>query len=141
MKKEFTVYPVTAASDVDVRCSTYDSEAPSDFLISCIQDGVVSAMTVLSEFMHYCSESDISKVITQLGLDNPDDVETASQLCWPFKMEAEYEDGTTLTVSGNDEDECMHKIAKWQDAHGECVYYAYANDENYVDGECMLPRV
>lgn len=43
-------------------------ENPSDYLISCLQDGVISEWAVLREFIAYCSEDDIREIIDTLGL-------------------------------------------------------------------------
>ena len=43
-------------------------EKPSDYLISCLQDGVVSMKTVLSEFISRTSEDDIKEIIFALDL-------------------------------------------------------------------------
>lgn len=50
-------------------------------------------------------------------------------------MYAEYADGHSARFSGADEDECMWKIAKACECHGDCTCYTGVNDEHYVDGE------
>lgn len=43
-------------------------EKPSDYLISCLQDGIISEQVVLREFISFCSEDDIREIIDTLGL-------------------------------------------------------------------------
>lgn len=56
----------------------------------------------------------------------------------PWKMYAEYADNTALYFYGNDEEDCMYKIAKAQEKHGECTYYTGVCDEHYEAGECIV---
>lgn len=57
------------------------------------------------------------------------------QILYPFIFLAKYEDGTSLSFGGNDEDDCMYKITKAIEKHGDCVWYGGYNDEDYVAGE------
>lgn len=54
---------------------------------------------------------------------------------YPWKMYAEYEDGSGLYFCGNDEDDCMCKIIEAIEKHGEVTYYTGVNDEDYANGE------
>ena len=56
---------------------------------------------------------------------------------WPFVMEAEFEDGYSATISGEDEDDCMTQIAKLTNTHGDATWYSGYNnpDEGYFDGQ------
>ena len=53
----------------------------------------------------------------------------------PWKIYAEYADGFSKTFEGNDEDDCMWKVGKAVEEHGECTFYTGVSDEDYVDGE------
>ena len=52
-----------------VKANYSTSYLPSEYLISCLQDGLVSEREVLSEFMSFCSEDDIQAIIESLGLN------------------------------------------------------------------------
>ena len=52
--------------------SSIHEESPSDYLISCIQDGVIDTKTVISEILKYLSEDDIKQINEQLGLYDVD---------------------------------------------------------------------
>ena len=53
--------------------ASYLQEHPSDYLISCIQDGVIGMESVLSELLHHVSEDDIREVNDALGLYDLDE--------------------------------------------------------------------
>lgn len=52
--------------------SSIQEERPSDYLISCIQDGVIGMESVLSQVLDYLSEDDIKQINEQLGLYDVD---------------------------------------------------------------------
>lgn len=53
----------------------------------------------------------------------------------PWKMFAEYQDGSELYFFGNSEEDCICEIASQQERHGELRMFTGVNDEDYVDGE------
>lgn len=59
---------------------------------------------------------------------------------WPFVMKAEFEDGFSATISGEDEDDCMTKIAELTGKHGDATWYSGYNDpdKGYFDGQFDL---
>ena len=50
------------------------------------------------------------------------------RIIYPCTIIGEYTDGWSATVSGNDEDDCMYKLAKLQDKHGDLIYYSEVVD-------------
>lgn len=52
-----------------------------------------------------------------------------------FEMYAEYEDGYSCYIYGEDEESCMYEIGVLVDKHKECIYYTAVNDEDRTDGE------
>lgn len=57
------------------------------------------------------------------------------KICYPWMMEGEYEDGTSVTVGGLDETDCMEQLASKTDKHGELTWYSGVCDEDYANGE------
>ncbi len=57
------------------------------------------------------------------------------KICWPWKMEGRYADGTEAVASGNDENDCMCKLIDLTKKHGDLVWYGGYGDEDYCDGE------
>ena len=54
---------------------------------------------------------------------------------YPWKMYAQFEDGSEFYFTGNDEDDCMYKICKAAERHGDVTYYTGVCDEDYECGE------
>lgn len=61
--------------------------------------------------------------------------ENNNQFCTPWKMYAEYEDGTSLYFFGDSEEDCMCSIEELTCKHGDCTYYTVIDDENYSNGK------
>lgn len=57
------------------------------------------------------------------------------QVIWNWKMVARYEDDYEAEVGGWDEEDCIVKLDKLRDEHGDCVWYSGVTDEEYIDGE------
>lgn len=57
------------------------------------------------------------------------------EICFPWKMIGEYADGHEATVSGSSEDDCMYKLIRLQDKHGNLTWYSGYEDEDYSCGE------
>lgn len=57
------------------------------------------------------------------------------QILSPFKYVGEYDDGSSIEVGGDDEDECIYKLIRLADQHGDLIWYSGVTDTNYVDGE------
>ena len=51
-----------------------------------------------------------------------------------FEMYAEYKDGYSCYIYGEDEEECMYKIRFLIYMHIECIYYTAVYDEGWTDG-------
>ena len=54
---------------------------------------------------------------------------------YPWKMLGGYEDGSEITVNGNDEADCMQRLIDLQEKHGALEYYTGVCDEYYISGE------
>jgi hypothetical protein len=52
-----------------------------------------------------------------------------------FEMYAEYEDGYSCYIYGEDEENCMYEIGLLMDKHKTCTYYTSVNNEDRTDGE------
>lgn len=62
--------------------------------------------------------------------------EYADEICKPFLMYAEYENGDSFYFHGWDEEDCMYSIAEIADDYDtECTYYTCVNDSCHYDGE------
>ena len=51
-----------------IRANYYYEERPSDYLISCLQDGLIGVMDVVAEMIACLSEDEIREVNEALGL-------------------------------------------------------------------------
>ena len=58
-----------------------------------------------------------------------------TKICWPWKMVARYADGEEIEVGGNSEEDCMERLAAFEEAHGEMTWYSGVCDEDYANGE------
>lgn len=58
-----------------------------------------------------------------------------SAILEPFRMCGRFADGFEATVGGNDEGDCICKLDKMTEQHGELVWYSGYIDEDYVDDE------
>lgn len=58
-----------------------------------------------------------------------------SSVLEPWRMCGEYEDDFTVTVGGNDEEDCMQLLIDLQEKHGELTWYSGYVDEDYEMGE------
>ena len=58
-----------------------------------------------------------------------------TKICWPWKMVARYADGAEIEVGGNSEEDCMERLAAFEEAHGEMTWYSGVCDEDYANGE------
>lgn len=45
------------------------------------------------------------------------------------------EDGFTVTVGGNDEEDCMQRLIDLQEKHGDLTWYSGYVDQDYAAGE------
>ena len=62
-------------------------------------------------------------------------------IIYPWKMYAEYPDGFEAYVVGNNEEDCMNKIADFAELHnGMPTYYTGVTDECYDCGEYVGER-
>lgn len=61
-----------------------------------------------------------------------------NKILTPWRMYAEYEDGTGFYFPGFTEEDCMCRIANAQDRHGDCTFYTGVSDDNYYDGQLCL---
>lgn len=57
------------------------------------------------------------------------------KILMPWKMVGRYADDEEIYVDGFDEEDCMYKLCKLQEKHGEITWYSGVNDLDYVDGE------
>lgn len=57
------------------------------------------------------------------------------RVLFPWKMVGRFADQTEIVSDGFDEEDCMYKLAKLTDKHGDLEWYAGFCDEDYVDGE------
>lgn len=57
------------------------------------------------------------------------------RVMYPCIMLGEFEDGYSTEMPGADIGDCLWKLDKLQDKHGELIWYSGLNDEDYVDGE------
>lgn len=53
----------------------------------------------------------------------------------PWRMCGEYEDGFTVTVGGNDEEDCIQRLIDLQEKHGDLIWFSGYTDQDYVAGE------
>lgn len=59
----------------------------------------------------------------------------STRILYPWKMVGRFEDDFEIEVGGNDEEDCMWRLAKLQDKHGDLIWYSGVSDDDYVDGE------
>ena len=52
-----------------------------------------------------------------------------------WRVCGEYKDGFTVTVGGNDEEDCMQRLIDLQEKHGDLTWYSGYVDQDYVVGE------
>lgn len=74
MKRQFNSQNANTRNRRRVRAARYAGEdysfqRPSEFLLDCIDDQMISARDVVLEFCHYCSEDDIARIIQTLELE------------------------------------------------------------------------
>lgn len=53
----------------------------------------------------------------------------------PWRVCGEYKDGFTVTVGGNNEEDCMEKLIELIDKHGDLIWYSGYHDDDYANGE------
>ena len=53
----------------------------------------------------------------------------------PFRMCGRFADNFEVTVGGNDESDCIERLDKLTEQHGELVWYSGYVDEDYAGGE------
>lgn len=53
----------------------------------------------------------------------------------PWRICGEYEDGFTVTVGGNSEEDCMEKLIDLQEKHGDLTWFSGYKDQDYEAGE------
>lgn len=58
-----------------------------------------------------------------------------SNILEPWRICGEYEDGFSVTVGGNDEEDCMVMLIDLTEDHGELTWYSGYSDEDYEAGE------
>lgn len=58
-----------------------------------------------------------------------------SNILEPWRICGEYEDGFSVTVGGNDEEDCMVMLIDLTEDHGELTWYSGYRDEDYEAGE------
>ena len=46
-----------------------------------------------------------------------------------------YTDGFSVTVGGNDEEDCMQRLIDLQEKHGDLTWYSGYEDQDYSAGE------
>ena len=51
-----------------------------------------------------------------------------SKIKEPWRMCGEYKDGFSVTVGGNDEEDCMGILIGLSDKHGELIWYSAYSD-------------
>lgn len=47
----------------------------------------------------------------------------------------EYKDGFSVTIGGNDEEDCMQQLIDLQEKHGDLTWYSSYTDQDYAAGE------
>lgn len=57
------------------------------------------------------------------------------KILYPYKLWARYKDDYEILIEGNNEDDCISKMAGMIGKHGEVTWYSGYCDEDYVDGE------
>lgn len=58
-----------------------------------------------------------------------------NKLLWAWKLCVRFQDNHEAVIAGNDEEDCIVRVAAMQDLHGEVIWYSGYCDEDYVDGE------
>lgn len=59
----------------------------------------------------------------------------AINFAYPWKMCGRYSDGFEITVSGNNETDCICKLIELEEKHGKLEWYSGYSDEDYEGGE------
>ena len=53
----------------------------------------------------------------------------------PWRMCGEYTDGFSVTIGGNDEEDCIQRLIDLQENHGNLTWYSGYTDLDYIAGE------
>ena len=62
-------------------------------------------------------------------------IEAANRILYPSRYIGEFADGYSCEIGGDDIGDCLYRLTKLEDRHGELVWYGGVNDDDYVDGE------
>ena len=58
-----------------------------------------------------------------------------SNIFEPWRMCGKYVDGFTITIGGNNEEDCMQRLIDLQEKHGDLIWYSGYTDQDYIAGE------
>lgn len=58
-----------------------------------------------------------------------------SSIFEPWRICGEYKDGFSVTIGGNDEEDCMQRLINLQEKHGNLTWYSGYTDQDYAAGE------
>ena len=58
-----------------------------------------------------------------------------SSIFEPWRICGEYKDGFSVTIGGNDEEDCMQRLINLQEKHGNLTWYSGFTDQDFAAGE------
>lgn len=58
-----------------------------------------------------------------------------SSIFEPWRICGKYTDGFSVTVGGNNEEDCMQRLIDLQEKHGDLTWYSGYEDQDYSAGE------